>query len=172
MKFLYFESVEKSGKADQIRSLMTLADREFIPPLSARSSPTQADLASADRSPEGIAGYYATMASEPVVLALEGDRILGFMAFKTDYTCEQIAELPNLYASTCVVHPDARGRGLMKTFYGEMARLFPGRPIFTRTWGANAPHFRVLEKLGFAELTRLKDHRGPGMDTVYFRRPG
>ena len=29
---------------------------------------------------------------------------------------------------------------------------------------------RLYEKLGFREVARLKDHRGPGLDTVYFRR--
>ena len=34
----------------------------------------------------------------------------------------------------------------------------------------NASHLNVLEKLGFRELCRLKNHRGEGMDTVYFER--
>lgn len=59
----------------------------------------------------------------------------------------------------------------MTGFYQKMIDLFPGRSIFTRTWATNAAHFRVLEKLGFSQCARLKNHRGEGMDTVYFCRP-
>ena len=172
MQLQYFETVESSGWGEDVYRLLVMADREFIPPLSSRGSSTQSDLSHATAAERGARDYYESMASQPVVLALEDDRCLGFMAFKFDYTCEYIGEdtLPNLYASTCVVHPDARGRKLMEGFYREMIRLFPEADICTRTWHTNAPHLRVLEKLGFRELARLKDHRGPGLDTVYFHR--
>lgn len=169
MELTYFPTIPPTHR-EQIRQLLILADKEFIPPLSSRSSSTQKDL-SGTGDTGGIEEYFSVMATQPVVLALEGTQVLGFMAFKENYTCDQISELPNLYASTCVVHPLGRGKGLMTGFYREMIRQFPGRSIFTRTWSTNAAHFRVLEKLGFSEYTRLKNHRGEGMDTVYFRRP-
>lgn len=169
MELLYFENIRASGYADQVRQLLVLADREFIPPLSSRSSSTQADLRAAAGG--GIQSYWEAMADQPGILALENTKVMGFMAFKTDHTCAQIHTVPNLYASTCVVHPDGRGKGLMTGFYQKMIELFPQRSIFTRTWATNAPHLRVLERLGFSECARLKDHRGPGMDTVYFHRP-
>lgn len=169
MELMYFPTIPEIYR-DQIRELLILADKEFIPPLSARSSSTQKDL-SGTQDTGGIDDYFAAMATQPVVLALEETQVLGFMAFKENYTCDQISEVPNLYASTCVVHPQGRGKGLMTGFYREMIRQFPGRSIYTRTWGTNAAHFRVLEKLGFCEYTRLKNHRGEGMDTVYFCRP-
>ena len=172
MQLQYFKTVESSGWGEDVYRLLVMADREFIPPLSSRGSSTQSDLSHAAAVESGARDYYGSMASQPVILALEDGRCLGFMAFKIDYTCDQIGAdtLPNLYASTCVVHPDARGRKLMEGFYREMIRLFPEADLFTRTWHTNAPHLRVLEKLGFREIVRLKDHRGPGMDTVYFRR--
>lgn len=170
MQLVYFETVEGSRYGEAIYELLVMADKEFIPPLSSRGSSTQSDLSGTSAAEEGARDYYRSMASQPVVLALEEERCLGFMAFKIDYTCEQVKELPNLYASTCVVHPDARGKKLMEGFYREMVRLFPEALIFTRTWHTNAPHLRVLEKLGFREVARLKDHRGLGLDTVYFRR--
>jgi len=168
---MYFETVRESGYAEDIHGLLILADKEFIPPLSARGSSTQKDLSATESVSEGAAAYYDTMASQPAVLAVENGRCMGFMAFKKDYTCEQISTqcLPNLYASTCVVHPDTRGQGLMRRFYEKMMELFPDRGIYTRTWHTNFSHLKILDRLGFTELARLKDHRGPGMDTVYFR---
>lgn len=168
MELTYFATAPEEFHY-QLRRLLVLADKEFIPPLSSRSSSTQADLAHTHDT-GGIDAYFSVMIGQHVVLALEGSKVLGFMAFKKDYTCNQIRETPNLYASTCVVHPDGRGKGLMTGFYQKMIDTFPGRSIFTRTWATNSAHLRVLEKLGFFECARLKDHRGPGMDTVYFCR--
>ena len=172
MEFIYFEKICECDYTRTIVEFLTLADKEFIPPLSCRDSSTQADLSGAQSASDGILSYYRTMASQPAILAVENSRCMGFMAFKIDYTCRQISaeQLPNLYASTCVVHPDARGKGLMTGFYREMIRLFPERKLFTRTWHTNLSHLHVLDKLGFREWDRLPNHRGPGMDTVYFRR--
>ena len=172
MELVYFKTIAQSGYADDIKALLVMADKEFIPPLSARGSSTQADLSSSDSVSEGAQAYYDAMSSQPAILALEEGKCLGFMAFKVDYTCEYIGQedLPNLYASTCVVHPVTRGRGLMTGFYKKMIELYPTYPIFTRTWHTNYSHLHILDKLGFREIVRLKDHRGPGMDTVYFCR--
>lgn len=170
MELIYFSDTTSSGYSRQVRELLKLADREFVPPLSTRGSSTQADLSAAQALEAGVDAYFETMQTQPVVLAIENEKCLGFMAFKENYTCSEIGEdtLPNLYASTCVVHPEGRGQGLMQRFYEKMLELFPGNNICTRTWHTNFAHLRVLEKLGFSQIARLKDHRGPGMDTVYF----
>jgi L-amino acid N-acyltransferase YncA len=172
MELLYFKTVKECPYAPTVYDLLVMADKEFIPPLSSRGSTTQAELSGVRVSQAGIQDYYDTMSLQPVIVAVEDGRCLGFMAFKTDHTCSEIGPetLPNLYASTCVVHPDGRGKGLMRGFYREMLRLYPHCPLFTRTWHTNASHLRVLDTLGFREIARLPDHRGPGMDTVYFRR--
>ena len=170
MELKYFETVAGCGYAADIQALLVLADKEFIPPLSARGSSTQQNLTSTEAVSEGAKAYYEAMSTQPVVVAVEDGRCYGFMAFKKDYTCEYYEKLPNLYASTCVVHPDARGKGLMRGFYQTMIDLFPECSVYTRTWHTNISHLKVLDKLGFTLLTRLPDHRGPGMDTVYYCR--
>ena len=173
MEYRYYPHAEDSGFAEDIQALLTLADKEFIPPLSQRGSPTQSSL-SGGQFHEGIRDYYASMAPQPVILAIEEGKCLGFMAFKENHTCDEItpAYLPNLYASTCVVHPCTRGKGLMKQFYREMIALAPERWICTRTWHTNYAHLHILDTLDFHCIARLPDHRGPGMDTVYYaRRP-
>lgn len=170
MELIYVNTVAESGYGGQILELLELADKEFVPPLSSRASSTQQTLDSTETAPAGVLDYYGTMATQPAILAVEEGKCLGFMAFKVDYLCEYVQKTPNLYASTCIVHPDARGRRLMQGFYEKMLALFPRHSIFTRTWHTNLSHLRVLEKLGFSQCARLKDHRGPGMDTVYYSR--
>ena len=170
MELQYFESVACCGYAEDIQNLLVLADKEFIPPLSARGSSTQQNLTDTATVSDGAKAYFSAMSGQPVVVAVENGRCYGFMAFKKDYTCQYYDKTPNLYASTCVVHPDARGKGLMKGFYQTMIDLFPACNIYTRTWHTNISHLKVLERLGFSLLVRLPDHRGPGLDTVYYCR--
>ena len=170
MELQYFESVASCGYAEDIQGLLVLADKEFLPPLSARGSSTQQNLTDTATVSDGAKAYFSAMSGQPVVVAVENGRCYGFMAFKKDYTCQYYDKTPNLYASTCVVHPDARGKGLMKGFYQTMIDLFPACNIYTRTWHTNISHLKVLERLGFSLLVRLPDHRGPGIDTVYFVR--
>jgi hypothetical protein len=171
MEMLHFERVGQCPWADAIKDYLVMADKEFIPPLSSRGSTTQADL-SQGVCADGITDYFLSMASQPVIVAVEDGRCLGFMAFKLDHTCDQIGpdKLPNFYASTCVVHPDTRGRGMMRGFYEAMIAAFPTRPIYTRTWHENIGHLKVLERLGFVLLETLENDRGPGIHTVYFGR--
>lgn len=171
MEYQYHPHAEGSGFEEDIQGLLAMADKEFYPPLSQRGSSTQGDL-SGGQSHGGIRDYYESMKLQPVILAVEDGKCLGFMAFRLDHSCDQIGPefLPNLYASTCVVHPCTRGRGLMKSFYREMIRLYPERFVCTRTWHTNGAHIHILDTFGFREIARLKDHRGPGLDTVYFAR--
>ncbi len=171
MEYRYYPHAGDSGFEEDIQALLTLADKEFIPPLSQRGSSTQENL-TGGQVRDGIRDYYASMAPQPVILAVEEGKCLGFMAFKYDHTCPEIGPqyLPNLYASTCVVHPCTRGKGLMKQFYREMIALAPDRFLCTRTWHTNYAHLHILDTLGFQCIARLKDHRGPGMDTVYYAR--
>ena len=170
MKIIYLEKLKGSPYEEPVLQLLQSADGEFIPPLSARGSTTQQDLHAARSVPSGVLDYFHTMAPQPILLAVDEDTVTGFMSFKKDYQCEEVTNLPNLYASTCVVAPSARGQGLMEGFYREMLRLFPRCHIYTRTWHTNFAHIRVLEKLGFSLCARLQNHRAPGLDTVYYTR--
>ena len=170
MELKLFPQVTDPNLLTQLEQLLIQADQEFIPPLSSRSSTTQSALNAGAANPEGIRDYFEAMAQQPMVLALDGSRVAGFMAFRHDHVCEQISAetLPNLYASTCVVHPNYRGQGLMRRFYEAMIAAFPHCGIYTRTWAGNVSHLRTLDKLGFRLICLLKNHRGPGVDTVYY----
>jgi len=153
----------------QLYDLVVLGDKEFIPPLSHRASTTQQGL-SAETTSHGVDAYFEELKKQCFILALEGERMAGFMSFKMDYVNDRIPQGPNLYASTSVVHPDFRGQGLMTGFYKAMIAGFPTLPIYTRTWHTNVPHLKVLEKLGFRLLCLLENDRGKGIHTVYYGR--
>ena len=168
MEISLVEKLENEQFLLQLRELLILADKEFIPPLSSRSSTTQQWLGSAVGN--GIDAYYEEMKQQCFVLALEGDTLAGFMSFKINHKGAHIPPGENLYASTAVVHPDFRGQGLMTAFYREMIRAYPQLPIYTRTWHKNAGHLKVLGKLGFQCIDLIPNDRGEGVHTVYYYR--
>lgn len=168
MEMKLFKKLENPEYLDQLYKLLEIADKEFVPALSSRSSTTQQTLQGGRG--EGLKDYFEEMKQQAFVLAMDGNRVAGFMSFRFDHRCDYSPSGPNLYASTSVVHPDYRGKGLMKGFYTAMIRAYPDRAIFTRTWEENKVHLRVLDKLGFVMTARLENHRGPGIHTVYFER--
>lgn len=148
--------------------LLTLGEKEFVPPLSTRSSTTQQNLSS-----DGVGGvdaYFEQMKKQSFVLAMEEGECVGFMSFLTEYENPHLPVGKKLYASTCVVHPEHRGKGMMTGFYREMIRSFPDYPIYTRTWHENYGHLKVLQKLGFELLETIENDRGEGIHTVYYGR--
>ena len=152
----------------QLRELLVLGDKEFIPPLSSRSSTTQQGLSSV--AGNGIDSYFEEMKAQSFVLAMEEETLAGFMSFKINHSGAHIPEGENLYASTSVVHPDFRGQGLMTGFYRKMIDEFPARPIYTRTWHENFGHLKVLGRLGFKQIDFIENDRGNGIHTVYYGR--
>jgi len=168
MEFLTFQRLEDEAYLKAVYDLVVLGDKEFIPPLSARFSTTQQTLAGAEGN--GIDSYFEEMKQQSFVLALEEGKVAGFMSFRENYENEHLPKGENLYASTCVVHPDFRGRGMMRGFYEAMIAAFPARPIYTRTWHENIGHLKVLSRLDFVLLETIENDRGPGIHTVYYGR--
>jgi len=69
----------------------------------------------------------------------------------------------------CIRKYAARGRRLTQGMYDHLFNtLYPHHSIFTRTWSTNIAHSTILSRMGFSELSRVKDERGAGIDTVYF----
>lgn len=168
MELVFADVLDNQDWIEQIRQLMIAGDKEFIPPLSSRSSPTQASLQPGEGG--SVEPYLQDMLKQRFVLAMEGQTVAGFMSYKTDYQSEEVKELPNLYASTCIVGEAFRGRGMMLSFYQAMLARYPQAHLYTRTWGTHYGHLKVLDKLGAKCFVRLPDHRGPGIDTVYYHR--
>lgn len=169
---LELKLLDAAGKevyANKLKSLCQKADHEFIPPLSQRSSTTQGVLQG--KTGDGIHAYFSEMMAQPVLMCLEDGVVLGFVSFRENYQPEHYpaAQIPNIYISTLILAPESRGRGLTKAIYQQLFyERFPQRSICTRTWSTNAAHIKILGHFGFAEVLRIPNHRGSGIDTVYY----
>lgn len=170
MMFELLTDAQKEQYRTDILEMLRFSDREFVPPLSARSSTTQADLSGESASEDGVVPYFREMLKQQILGAFEDGVLLAFVSFRENYTYDSISAVcPNIYLSTLVMRPEARGKYLTVHMYEHLFfRLYPAQNVYTRTWSTNIPHITILGKFGFRVLCRLADDRGPGVDTVYF----
>ena len=155
---------------DEILEMVIAGDEDFVPPLSARSSTTQKDFSSAEKSKEGILSYFEEMKAQRFAVVLEDGKLLAFVSYKENYTNAEIDEtyLPNIYLSTLIMKPEARGKNITFHLYSTLFDAYKERSVLTRTWSTNAVHIHILSKFNFDTLCTLKNDRGEGIDTVYF----
>ena len=161
---------EKERYDGQILRMLNAGDEEFVPPLSTRNSTTQTDFVIVQGLTRGVLNYFRGLKQQKLLAATENDQLLGFVSFRENFTNQKISKLPNIYISTVLVSPEARGRGITGKMYETLFAEYKGVSVFTRTWSTNAAHIRILEKLQFETLCVLKNDRGQGIDTVYFQR--
>lgn len=153
--------------------LLVMADKEFVPPLSARNSTTQKGLSHLQESDSELpTAYYDTLQEQNFLLAMEQGRVIGFLSYRPKHRVELPTDNSIVadYVSTIIVHPECRGRGITEMLYGELLAQSESSNIVTRTWSTNDAHLHILEKLEFQNICILQDDRGQGIDTVYYRR--
>lgn len=158
-----------------LRELLAVADDEFHPPLSGRDGTTQT-AGLDERRNDALDDYLGDLLSQPLVAALDGDRLVGFLSFRRGYETEALGEFaPSNYASTLIVHPDYRRRGYARRLYHRLLTDVPERYrdpyVTTRTWSTNESHLSLLDELGFENLATIEDDRGEGIHTVYYGIP-
>ena len=161
---------ENKSYGNEILNMLELCDKEFVPPLSLRSSTTQRDLKSGEENIDGVKSYFEEVMKQHLMVATENEKLLGFVSFKENFTNDKISEneLPDIYISTIIVHPEGRGRGLTKKMYKILFDEYKDVNIFTRTWSLNTAHIKILKEFGFETFSVLENDRGEGIDTVYF----
>ncbi len=167
----YCQQLKDPKLLADLRQMLILCDKEFVPPLSSRDSTTQMELSpveAEDRVPEA---YFKEISAQPAIIATKAGRLIAIMSFKHDYICEHISSdyAPNLYVTTVIVHPAHRHHGIAGRLYEKLLRQYPRHYVLTRTWSTNLSHIRILLSIGFHEHCCLRDDRGPGVDTVYYR---
>lgn len=173
MEFILLDEEMKGAYRGEMYAMLVCSDKEFVPPLSERSSTTQKKLSGGVSSESGILSYFDEMCRQQILGAFDGGKLLGYVSFRENYTSDVIGAeyLPNIYLSTLVSRPEARGKGMTVQMYDDLFnRRYPDRSILTRTWSTNHAHTRILEKFGFNELRRIPNDRGAGIDTVYYNR--
>ena len=165
MNIITLQNLADSKYSEQVWELICETDNEFVPPLSYRESTTQntLDKASVNKLP---VQYFEQLKKQSIILALDRDCVIGFMSFRKGF--EEIKEC-DIYVSTIVVSPLSRGKRITEKMYNELFKNYTGMTV-TRTWSENHAHIHILEKLGFKLIKKIKNHRGNGIDTVYFAK--
>ena len=172
MQFILFNEKEKQQYSNEIYEITRICDKDFVPPLSARSSTLQKNFSKVSDG-GSIDEYFVQMMEQKVLGVIEDGVLLGFVSFKENYCDGTIDEntVPNIYVSTVMLSPQARGRRLTACAYEHLFNsVYKDYNVYTRTWSTNGAHIRILEKFGFRELKRIKDDRGENIDTVYFEK--
>ncbi|MBQ6895033.1 MAG: GNAT family N-acetyltransferase [Clostridia bacterium] len=152
--------------------MMIAGDKDFIPPLSSRSSTTQKDLTSSQGSIDGLKSYFEEMKKQRFMVCLDGEILVSFVYFKENFTNDKIfkEDLPNIYLSTLIMRPEYRGQKVTQTLYENLFNIYKDSGIFTRTWSTNAAHIRILSKFDFETIATVENDRGEGIDTIYFAK--
>ena len=156
----------------QLRDMLCWADEQFVPPLSARHSSTQADLSPAEAQAGAVDDYLHAMLDQQFLVALDGNKLAGFMSFRLDHPCEYVEGKMCTYVSTIIVDGQWRGQHLTEHMYDALFVLpqVRGTIVATRTWSENHAHLTILARQGFDLVKTLPDDRGPGVDTVYYAK--
>lgn len=169
----YHEKLSANQHLEGVWEILCRYDHEFIPPLSARENTFQSELVNNLNIKTEPKQYFDILKQQSFLLAIDKDKVIGFMAFRYNYVCKDIEDDDEtIYITTIIVNEGYRGRGITTAFYAQMLKIAEqkNQPITTRTWSTNRNHIKVLEKMGLQEIKRIEHGRGPNIDTVYFRK--
>ena len=164
MEIKLLTEAEKTHCGEQIFALLREANTDFVPPLSAR-------FPEAENESDGVRRYFDEMMTANLLATLDGDKLLGFVAFRENVTGNYIPEgvFPNLYIGTAVITREARGMHLTTRMYEHLFEVLrPKHSCFTRTWSTNAAHIAILTRMGFSLTKRVENDRAIGIDSAYF----
>jgi len=173
IQYRYYETLLNSSLLEGVWNLLCCYDNDFIPPLSAREHTCQSDLTPGLTVRQEPKRYFEMLKEQAFLLVQDGDEVIGFMSFRPHYTNEEMGDhVETIYVTTVIVDKEYRGQGITTHLYAELEEIAKQRnmPIMTRTWSTNDSHIRVLHKIGMREVKRIEDGRGPGIDTVYYRK--
>lgn len=162
------------AQREAIWELLVEVDHEFVPPLSARNGTTAKQLRSGGMAAAGPRTYFASLLSQTSLLAIDGDQLIGLLSFIAGHQSEMLnGWCPASYVSTVAVRRERRRNRVARYLYDAVLHLPPNLAspyVATRTWSGNEGHLRLLNELGFHEVTHIAGDRGPAVDTVYLAR--
>ena len=166
-----FEVALSDRHAVEVRRLLESCGDEFMPPLSTRMSTHLTDLRCLEGTGTRPGEYFSELSHQPFVLALSDGHVIAFLSFIEDHPVMRGEErLVTTYVTTICVAPEWRHRGIATDLYRHLERHASSRYLSVRTWSTNAAQVTLLQSLGYRELSRIRDDRGEGLDTVYYLR--
>ena len=164
-----FEVALSDRHAVEVRRLLESCGDEFVPPLSTRMSTHQTDLRCLEGTGTRPGEYFSELSHQPFALALSDGRVVAFLSFIEGYPVMRGEKrLVTTYVTTICVAPEWRHRGIATGLYRVLERCSSSRYFSVRTWSTNAAQVTLLQSLGYRELSRIRDDRSEGIDTIYF----
>ena len=170
----FYDNIE-SQYEPEIWKILCECDNEFVPPLSSRETSYQSKLDNCVTTDVKPISYYQIMIKQLFLIAFDDEKIVGFMTFRSNYASSELSLFsPSNYISTICVTHSYRNKGITNNFYRFIEASLPSEYmmpfISTRTWSTNSNHIHLLQKYDYTLATNLKNHRGPGIDTLYYAK--
>ncbi len=147
------------ARLEEVEFLIEKYEGEFVPPLSKRPS------AGGGLEGGSLREYISSLLSAKVLAAKKDRRVIGCLCYKMQML--PFVSKPVPLVSTVIVEKPFRSVGVGRALYQKA--ISENKELYVRTWNTNTNHIKLLERLGFQEVYRIKDHRGKGIDTVYWR---
>ncbi len=152
-----------------VRALLADCGDEFVPPLSSRHSTSQSELGPDQPRGDGVDAYFEEMRRQPIILALEGSELVGFLSYIPGFVLDFLPG-QSYYVSTICVNRAHRRRGIASLLYDRVEQIARPGIVSLRTWSTNAAQIGALGRRGYVCVKRIVDDRGKGIDTVYFAK--
>lgn len=154
--------------ARQLLALTRRCDGDFVPPCPGATGSVRSSATSALRPGRTSRSYVDSLLElAHLIVLVQDERLVGYCAY---YWPWMWRGTEHVYASTAVVAPSHRGRGL-STRMGRrvVARALRRRvPLLAKTWSTNQASMGALARWGRVDKI-VRDKRGAGIDTVYWR---
>lgn len=159
----------REGSVEEIEDILRRNEGEFVPPLSQRSQ-AGGQIGEVKRDKvSGIEEYLNSLRGGRILVAInkDGERV-GFLAYRKQML--HFTPFPVAYITTIIVDKPYRRLGVGTALYQEVLRR--EKEVYTRTWSTNKEHLELLKKLNFRQVYIIKDDRGKGIDSIYFKYTG
>jgi trans-aconitate methyltransferase/N-acetylglutamate synthase-like GNAT family acetyltransferase len=147
------------ARLEEVEFLIEKYEGEFVPPLSERPS------AGGGLEGGSLREYINSLSNAKVLAAKKDGKVIGCLCYKIQTV--PFVSKPVPLVSTVIVEKSFRSAGVGRALYQRV--LSENKELHVRTWNTNANHLKLLKSLGFHEVYRIKNHRGKGIDTVYWR---
>lgn len=172
-KYLFREELTDMEERRAVYEILESCDGDFCPPISQRYSTSQKVLTEKEPVSDGVNKYFQGLLGQKTLLLKRDGEIIAFLSYRQDFTCEELSGYgPLYYLTTLCIRRDCRGLGyapaIYRTLFEKVCGDNPHAYIGLRTWSTNKAQIYLMKELGFRCAVRLPDHRGKGIDTLYF----
>lgn len=159
----------------KVWDILVICDNDFTPPLSSRTSTTQVDDFDGNSLSEAhLKQFFEELKEQPFLLVLDNNNkdVIGFLSFKHNYINHYISEEATNYITLTCVLPNYRNKGIGYFLHlyleSDIPHHYKMKYISQRTSSINYHQLRVYEKAGYKLVSKIENHRGCGIDTLYY----